>query len=307
MNLWRMSQRLPKQKYVIRNLYMWIARSHPTPKADEEANKKRKVEAEKAKPQPIPMLKSGSSLTKVGPPKQPARPPFKSNFKPVSSMAASSSTARPVGGLPTKSSAAPSASALRPTAQPHNNPQAQIQAKMQATLDAQIAKEKAALKAQKVAPKAEPEPEEDEFELPDIASESVESPYCSRRSKLTALTILDTPTLTTKIDLVKSWQTGLNLANWRNIFTANRRKLILMNFSGRLENPIWKSCLARRTSSAFVLALLIGTMEMASPQLRPMTTPDEWVSNATNLSSFLVSYCLHICTVHMNMSSMHLL
>lgn len=61
----------------------------------------------------------------------------------------------------------------------NHGPQAQIQAKMQASLEAQIAKEKKAqqLKMQQDASrKVEPEPEEDEFELPDIASEYVVRP-----------------------------------------------------------------------------------------------------------------------------------
>lgn len=71
---------------------------------------------------------------------------------------------------------------MRPPPQPHINPQAQIQAKMQATLDAQIAKEKAALRVKAQAQQksmhiTHPEPdaaEEEEVELPDIASECVD-------------------------------------------------------------------------------------------------------------------------------------
>ena len=81
-----------------------------------------------------------------------------------------------------KSSALSSTAAMRPPPQAYVNLHAQIQAKTQATLHAQIAKEKAALlvKAQiqqKVKHGVEAEletAEEEEIELPEIASECVD-------------------------------------------------------------------------------------------------------------------------------------
>jgi hypothetical protein len=126
-----------------------------------------------------PSLKNSCATSQIGASKQPARPPpFKSNFNQVSST--SGAPSKLAGGLPTKSSTAPNG--MRPPPQSYVNPQAQLQAKMQATLDAQIAKEKAALTAkaklrQKIVRNVEPEPEfieEEEIELPDIASEYVD-------------------------------------------------------------------------------------------------------------------------------------